>query len=116
MQREREGGDIFGGFSTCGEVNAPPPPLEALMSNSLLLKESLLKDPNEEVIFALGAMYEKEASKGVQEFLKDATPFKMTTSVSIFFYLFLTISTFCSLPDIAIAVVEHVWHLYGEVL
>ena len=67
------------------EKSTSPPSLEALMLDTLLFEESLLKDPNEEVISALGVVYGEEALKGVQELLKDATPFRMTNSISIFF-------------------------------
>ena len=40
----------------------PPPPLEA--SDLSLFEELLLKDPDEVVISALGAIYEREAFKG----------------------------------------------------
>ena len=52
------------------------------------------------MISALGAVYRKEALKGVQDFLLSL----------------LIISTFCSLPDIDIAAYENVWLLYGKVL
>ena len=39
------------------------------------------------MISTLGAIYGQEAFKGVQELLKDATPFKTAASVSIFFHL-----------------------------
>ena len=58
------------------------------MSDSSLLEEPLLKDLEKEVVSELGAVYGNEVLKGVQELLKDATPFKMATLTSIFFYLF----------------------------
>ena len=64
------------------------------MSDYSLFEEPPLKDPNEEVISALGVVYKQEALKGVQELLKDATPFKMETSISIFFYLCLLFTPF----------------------
>ena len=42
-----------------------PPSLEALMSDSSLFEEPVFKEPDEEVIFALGAVYGQEALKGV---------------------------------------------------
>ena len=59
------------------------------MSDLSLFEELLLEDSNEEVIFTLGAVYGHEAFKRVQELLKDAIPFKIATSVSIFFHLVL---------------------------
>ena len=71
-----------------------PLSLEALMSDLLLFKESLFKDLDEEVISALEAVYGQEALKGVKELLKDATPFKMEASVSIFFHFSLLFTLF----------------------
>ena len=64
-----------------------PPSLEALMSDLSLFKELLLKDPDEVVISALRAIYEREAFEGVQELLKDSTPFEIVASVSVLFLL-----------------------------
>ena len=58
-----------------------PPSLEALMSDLSLFEELLLKGSDEEVLSSLGALYVREAIKRVHALLKDATPFKMATSV-----------------------------------
>ena len=57
------------------------------MSDLSLFKKLLLKDLDEKVIAALGAIYGQDAFKGVQELLNDATPFKIAASVSVFFHL-----------------------------
>ena len=54
------------------------------MFDLLLFEGLLLKALDEEVLTSLGEMYGKEAIKGVQELMKDATPFKMAVSVSTF--------------------------------
>ena len=75
---------VSSGNTLSGEKPTSPPSLEALMSNLSLFDEPLLKDPDEEVLTLLGEVYSKEAIKGVQELLKDATPFKMAASLSTF--------------------------------
>ena len=71
------------------------PSLEALMFDLSLFEESLLKDPNEEVLSSLGAVYGEEVVKGVQELLKESTPFEMVASLSTFLFLcFLSIDVF----------------------
>ena len=72
------------GNTLSGEKPTSPPSLEALMSNLSLFEEPLLKDSNKEVLISLAEVYGKEAIKGVQELLKDATPFKMAASISTF--------------------------------
>ena len=52
------------------EIFMPPHSLEALMTDSSLFEEPLLKDPNEEVISSLSSIYSKEVTKKV-----DSTPF-----------------------------------------
>ena len=52
------------------EIVVSPPSLEALMMDSSLFEEPLLKDPDEEVIFSLSSIYSKEVTKKV-----DSTPF-----------------------------------------
>ena len=64
-----------------------PLSLEVLMFDVFLFEEPLLKDPDEEVLSSLGAMFGREAIKGVQDLLKDATPFKMAASVNTFLIL-----------------------------
>ena len=53
------------------------------MSDLLLFKELPLEGPNEEVVSSLGVVYGAEAIKGVHDLLKDATPFKMASSISV---------------------------------
>ena len=53
------------------------------MSDPSLFEELPLEGLNEEAISSFGAVYGEEALKGVQELLKDATPFKMSATVSI---------------------------------
>ena len=64
------------------------------MSDLSLFKVQLLKDSYEEVISSLGSFYGHEALKGVQDLLKDATPFKMKALISIHFYLGLLFTLF----------------------
>ena len=64
-----------------------PPSLEVLMFDLSLFEEPLLKDSGEEVFSLLGAVYAREAIKGVQDLLKDATSFKMAAFVSTFLIL-----------------------------
>ena len=47
------------------EKAASPPSLEALMADSTLFEESLLKDPKEEVIAGLASMYGQAVTKKV---------------------------------------------------
>ena len=53
------------------------------MSDLLLFEELPLEGPDEEVVSSLGAMCGVEATKEVQDLLKDATPFKMVASISV---------------------------------
>ena len=54
----------------------------------LSLFEALpLEGPKEEVVSSLGDVYHVKAIKGVQDLLKNATPFKMTTFVSVSFFI-----------------------------
>ena len=83
-------GDCQSPHCTTPPPPPPPPPspsLKALLLNLLLFKEILLKDADEEVISALGAVYGHEAFKGMRELLKDATLFKIADSISISFHL-----------------------------
>ena len=60
------------------------------MSDSSMFKELPLEGPDEEVFSSLGAVYGKEAMKGVQDLLKNSTPFKMVVIVSSLCFLFFT--------------------------
>ena len=51
------------------------------MSNSSLFEKPLLKDPDEEVISSLGAVYGEGVLKREQDLEKDATPLQMEASV-----------------------------------
>ena len=55
-----------------------------------------MEDPEEELVSSLGVVYGAEAIKGVQELLKDVTPFKMTPSVSAFLILYFPVIIFCT--------------------
>ena len=52
-----------------------------LMVDLSLFEESLLKDPKEEVVSALGSEYKEAVVKNVLDLLKGSTPFQMATSV-----------------------------------
>ena len=58
------------------------------MSDSSLFKELSLEGLDEEVFSSLGAMYDEEVVKEVQELLKHSTPFKMVAIVSSLWPLF----------------------------
>ena len=60
-------GKVVASLGAPSPVKKPTSPfsLEVLMSDSLLFKEPLLKDQNEEVIYALGVVYGKQALMGV---------------------------------------------------
>ena len=75
-----------------GENLTFPPSIEALMSDLSMFEEPPLENPDEEMVSSLGVVYEVEAIKGVLELLKDATPFKMVASISVFliFYFLVT--------------------------
>ena len=84
------------------------------MSDLPLFEESLLNDPNEELISSLRSMYGKEVAKKVQDLLRDSTPFQMETLVSILLYFCWSFLFF--VLDTTTAADEHFWCLYGEVL
>ena len=79
-------GKVMASSRTTLSIEKPTSPLslKVLMSDLSLFEQPLLKDPNEEVFTSLCEVCGKEAIKGVQELLKDATPFKMTASLSTF--------------------------------
>ena len=59
------------------------------MSDLSMFEKPLLKEVDEEVVSSSSVMYGGEAIKGVQEILKDTTPFKMAASVRTFLLLYL---------------------------
>ena len=77
----------IGPFTSC-EKPTSPISLEGLMSDLSLFKEPPLERLYEEVVSSLSVVH-REAIKGVQDILMDATPFKMATAVSIFLILYI---------------------------
>ena len=96
------------------EKSTSLPSLKALMTDPSLFEESLLKDPDEEVISFLGFMYGKEVTKNVQDPLRDFAPFQMAASVSIYIYFCWSFQIF--VLDTTTVVDELFWHLHGEIL
>ena len=78
---------VSSGNTSFREKPTSPFSLEVLMSDVSLFEEPLFKDPDEVVLPSLGAMFGREAIKGVQDLLKDATPFKMAAFVNTFLIL-----------------------------
>ena len=69
------------------EKPTSPPSLEALLSNPSLFEELSFEGPDEKVLSSLGVMYGGEEVKGVQKLLKNATSFKMATTVNPFYFI-----------------------------
>ena len=77
----------IGPLTSC-EKQTSPISLERLMSDLSLFEELPLERLYEEVVYSLSIVY-REAIKGVQDLLMDATPFKMATAVSVFLILYI---------------------------
>ena len=58
------------------EKATPHSSLEALLADLTMFEESLLKDPEEDIISGLVSVYGKEVTKKVHDLLKDSTPSK----------------------------------------
>ena len=76
------------------EKPTSPPSLEALMFDPPLFEEFPLEVPNKGAFSSLEEVYGGEVVKEARELLKDTTPFKMATIVSVgpFFFFFLLIA------------------------
>ena len=90
-----------------------PPTLKALMLDLSLFKESLLKDPDEEVIFVLGVVYGQEAFKGSARTFKECDLFQDWNLGKQLLPSCFTVYTCCPLLEIENAAYEL---LYGKVV